>query len=152
MTGLRLDFREAARTWFRQPGLAALAILTLTVGLSGAITIFSAFRAAVFDLPLLPDAHRIANVWGTDPAAGLDREMPTLADYHVWKGEVTGLEEMAAYSSVESTMSGGDEPVRVSGQEVSEGYFAVLGVRPVPCWAGASARSRTSPRRLAQSS
>ena len=75
LTDLRLAFRQLAKS----RGFAAIATLTLAVGIGASTAMFSALRALVVHPFDYPDSDRIAQVWSGDrwplsPADFLDLE------------------------------------------------------------------------------
>ena len=132
MIGLGHDFRVGLRGLGRRPGLALVAVVTLAIGLGGATTMFGALGVVVTAaLPSIPDPERVARLWVNDPAGGLDRVPLKRHEYEALAGGVTRLDAMAAYRDVPAVMMIGDEPVRISVQRVTAGFFDVLGGKPM---------------------
>ena len=70
MDTLRLDLAYTLRTWRRQPGTTAAAILALALGIGANTTVFS-FVAGVLLRPLpYPDPDRLVMVWQDRSAMG----------------------------------------------------------------------------------
>jgi putative ABC transport system permease protein len=126
------DLRLAARRLGRQPGFAAVAVLTLAVGI-GVNTALLAIVRAVLVHPLpFPGAERLVALWETTPEPARARA----AVFEDWRAAAAAEAEpvivsMAAFGSASMALTGAGEPEQLSGSRVSAGYFDVLGVAPV---------------------
>jgi putative ABC transport system permease protein len=123
MTSLVQDLRYGVRHLARTPGFAAIAVLTLAVGIAANTALF-AFADAVFLHPV-PGASPVDRlVWlspyNTREGFGTVMSYPDFLDYRDSSG---AFESAAAYGNVEVSISGGDKPVRARGQLVSGTYF-----------------------------
>ena len=128
------DVRYALRTYRRSPGLTAVAILTLAVGL-GAITSIFTFVNAFFLKPLpFHDAEALVMVWETRPPDEHLRSDRTMtvnpANYLDWTREAGSFSAMAAFNIDFATLTGDGDAEQVLGSVVVPGFFGVLGVQP----------------------
>jgi macrolide transport system ATP-binding/permease protein len=134
--GIWNDVRYAARTMARNPGFAALAVITIALGVGVNSGIFSLLNAAALRPLPVSGAARIVSVYqifhgkyerGVHGEASLfsTNEYQTYRDTnHVFSGTL-------AYAPFLTATLGGETPRQVSGQFVSCNYFDVLGERPV---------------------
>jgi putative ABC transport system permease protein len=67
MTALWHDLRLAARGLLRSPGYAAVAVLTLGVGIGAATALFSVVSGVLLRPLPYPDPDRIVRVWEVSP-------------------------------------------------------------------------------------
>jgi predicted permease len=130
MTTLLQDLRYAARWLARNPGFAAVAILTLALGIGTVTTIFSILDAAVLrPLPYRdPDALMTVTIThqeGNTPAEPFAWSYPK---FESLRRHARSFEAAAAYSTLDLNMTGVAEPERLSAEIVSAAYFPVLGV------------------------
>ena len=58
-----MDVRYACRSLIRSPGLSALIVVTLALGVGATTTMFSAVWAVVFRPLPFPEQHRLVTVW-----------------------------------------------------------------------------------------
>ncbi|MGH9385310.1 MAG: permease prefix domain 1-containing protein [Vicinamibacterales bacterium] len=58
------DLRYGARRLRSSPGFAAIAVLTLALGIGASTAVFSAAKPILFDSLPYPEARRIMTIWG----------------------------------------------------------------------------------------
>ena len=97
MDTLRLDLAYTLRTWRRQPGTTAAAILALALGIGANTTVFS-FVAGVLLRPLpYADPDRLVMVWQDRSAkGGPNREVISPGLFVDWTTRASTLEGVAA--------------------------------------------------------
>ena len=130
MGTLSQDVRYAFRWLVRNPGFAAVAILTLALGIGTVTTIFSILDAAL----LRPLPYRNSDALMT--IAVTHREGNAAAETFPWSSpkfeslqrHATSFERLAAHSSIDLNLTGVAEPQRLAAEIVSPAYFSVLGV------------------------
>ena len=125
------DLRYAVRGFRKSPGFAAVAVLTMALGIGASIAVFSVVHAVLLrPLPFrAPD--RLAMIWETKETRGEDREVVSYQDFRYWKEQSSSFQEMGAFVGDGVRMNVGDEPVIVTGSRVSSGFFSALGVQPM---------------------
>lgn len=120
---LLLDLRYAVRGVRATPGLAALAILTLGIGIGASTATFSIVHRVLLEKLPYEDPDRLVVVW---PEHNFNRTMVALAEERM-----PSLEAIAGAGGWSLTLVGVGEPRELVGMQVSPGYFDVLGIRPV---------------------
>ncbi len=130
MPTLLQDLRYAFRWLARNPGFAAVAILTLALGIGTVTTIFSIVDAAVLrPLPYRdPDALMTVSIThqeGNTPAEPFAWSYPKFESF---RRHARSFEAVAAHSTIDLNLTGVAEPERLAGEIVSAAYFPVLGV------------------------
>ncbi len=124
------DVRWAVRTLRSRPSFAAVAVVTLALGMGANTAIFTLVNAH-FLVPLpweRPD--ELVLIWET---AQNSREVTTVSpgNYWTWRDEAESFEEVAAFNVDFATLSGDGIAERVTASVVSPHYFEVLGIEPV---------------------
>ena len=124
------DFRYAWRMLRNGPGFAALAILTLALGIAANTTIFSWIHAVL--LSPLPGTHaggRLVAVESNERSG--EGHNISIPDYRDYRDDSKSLEGITATWDLLPFFIGPlDHAERVLGETVASDYFAVLGVRP----------------------
>jgi len=126
----RHDLGYAIRVLVRRPAFAALAILTLALGVGATTAIFSVVHAVMLTQLPYPHADRLVVVGVVSRETPGELEGASLPDYVDWRD--SGLfEALGAYDEEDLDVTGRDQPFRVAGAEVSDGYFDLFEARAV---------------------
>lgn len=122
------DLRFAIRQLQRNPGVTAVAVLTLALGIGANTAIFSVFKALVLEPLPYPDSWRLVHVWKSDMAI---RDFMPLSgpDYFDLREQNRCFEELGAYTTARHNL-GGDKPVRVEGILCTAAILRAFGVQP----------------------
>jgi putative ABC transport system permease protein len=124
------DIRHAARMLRRKSAYTATAVLTFALGIGAATAIFSVVYGVLLrPLPYRAPAQLVA-VWEHNIARGEARNVVSMPNFEIWRERARSFTGMAAIVPAPVTLPGVDGPERVSGAEVTPGYFEMLGVRP----------------------
>jgi predicted permease len=123
------DLRYAARTLRARPGFTVVAALTLALGIGANTAIFSVVDAVILRPLPYPEPARLVELWGNVKRAKVERRGASYPDYADWRGQSRGFEATAAFDSASFTLTGVDEPERLTGEYASQPYFDLLGVR-----------------------
>ena len=127
---LSRDLRYALRSLRKSPGFAAVAVLTLALGIGANTAIFSVVNAVLLQPLPYPEPDRLVELWGNVKRAKVERRGTSFADYLDWKKQSQSFERMALYIDGTVTLNGIAEPERVPMEYVGHGYFEMLGVAP----------------------
>ena len=128
---LFMDVRFGVRMLRKNPGFAAVTIVTLALGIAANATIFSAVNGWMLRRPRIKDPARVVVIVTTDPAKGgwgWDRQPVSAFDFVAWREQSRSFEAMVAGEPEEFALNGEGEPERVPGLRVSADYFHALGV------------------------
>ncbi len=128
LVNLQRDVRYAVRMLRRQPGFAAVMILTLTLGIGVNVAVFSMMRAALLASLPLPDPDRLVAIasWTPQSGAHTDFSYPLYVDA---RDAASGLAGIAGYLSDAVGIATADQRERVVAEFTTSNYFDVLGVR-----------------------
>jgi putative ABC transport system permease protein len=128
LSELANDVRYGARQLRRAPGFAAVAILTLGLGIGATTAIFSVVRGVLLRPLPYPAAERLVVPRSVDLASG-NRWNVTYADYQDWRSAGV-FSHVALYQPTNVNLGGEGPPERIEGARVTEDFFATLGVTP----------------------
>ncbi len=133
MQSFASDLRYAFRMLWNFPGFAAIAVLTLALGIGANAAIFSIINAVLLKPLPFPDPDRLVLVWENSVRQPGRLNIVSAPNFQDWQRQNHLFESMAIFDSAGKgyNLSEGTEPERVSGVRVSAGYFDVLGVKPV---------------------
>ena len=130
MNSLWQDMRFGFRALRKNPGLALIAVLTLTIGIGVNTAVFSISRTILFFPFPHVESDRVAFVSAMNPSRSIDRSEVSLADYIDWRDRSTRFAAIGAEDTEQFNMTGRGEPVLISGNIATPNMFEVIGVLP----------------------
>jgi putative ABC transport system permease protein len=119
---------NALRSLFKQPVVAAVAILTLGLGIGGNAAVFSVVNAVL--LRPLPFERPDAVVALTERAAKFPSLSASWQNYADWRDQNAVFTALAAYRSLNVTVTGTDQPERLPAKMLTAAALPMLGVQP----------------------
>jgi len=129
------DVRYGLRTLRRSPGFAAVAILTLALGLGATTAVFSVLDGVVLKPLSYPDPEQLVSV-EVSPLA-LDPSLRGMApeDYFVFREQGRSFQDIGIYAETDTdrdvNVTGFPEPERVHALDATYGVLRVLGMPPL---------------------
>jgi predicted permease len=129
METLWRNLKYGIRILARSRGFAALAVITLALGIGANTAIFSVLQGVVLaPLPYrAPD--RLVLVW----LYNLSLKSPTslsYLDFLDWRRDARSFQQIAAFTWQDYDLTNPGTPQHLGGREVSSGFFSTLGVPP----------------------
>jgi cell division protein FtsX len=135
MEALWHDVRYAVRMIRSRPAFAAVAVVTLGLGIGTNTAIFSVVNAVLLRPLPYKDADRLVRIVQNRPNApqGMPARMAAMSteDIEAWRPRTRTLSHIAAYGRDVQTLTGLDEPIRLNGARVSPALFPMLGAQPL---------------------
>ena len=126
------DIRDGFRALVKNRGFAAVAILTLTLGIGMTTAIVSVVDAVLLRPVPMTDIDRLVMIWETDRASGTTHEPASLPDFLDFKQRSRRIGDFAAFSASEVNLMPDDgEPSRVAALSVSQRFLPMLGILPM---------------------
>jgi len=123
------DFRYALRQMRNTPGLSALIVLTMALGIGANSLVYSVLDSTVLHPLPFDDADRLVYLWRQHPSNTWSIS-PSMEDIVQWREQVDGLERIETMRGHIYTLSGVDEPLRVNAAMVGAGLFELVGAQP----------------------
>jgi len=123
------DLRFALRQLLKNPGFAAVAVLTLALGIGANTAIFSVINAVMLRPLPFPAPERL--VW-IEEVSQDKTQWPWGAHFLAWQEHSQTLEHIAVYDADTMTLTGSGEAERVAVAAISSGFLPLLGVQPLP--------------------
>jgi len=129
MQTLWQDVRYGLRMLGRNPGLTAVAVLTLALGVGAATAIFSVVYGVLLRPLPYPDSKRIMAVFEVTSQGRPSRIAdPNFDDF---REQSRSFQAVAKYNEVIVSVSGGSQPTRTTVAGVSPDFLKVFGIQPV---------------------
>jgi putative ABC transport system permease protein len=132
LTSLWLDLRHALRMMARTPGLTAVLLLTLAIGIGATTTIFSVvntllLRPLPYDRP-----EQLVRIYTELTGKTIYHDFTLApAEYAALARDCRSCAQIGAWGYAYTALAGGDRPVAVRGARATAGLLPVLGVRPL---------------------
>ena len=125
------DVRYGARTLAKRPGYAALAGMTLGLGIGANTAIFSVINGVL--LKPLPYEHgdRLAIVRQSAPLSGQAQIGVAVAEYYDYREQAKVFDGLVEYHQMNFDLLNRGEPDRVDAGVVSHNFFDLLGITPI---------------------
>ncbi len=124
------DARYALRQFRRSPGFAAIAVLTLALGIGANTAVFSVTSTVLLRPLHYAQPERIFQMGKvTETSQSYSASIPL---FLAWRGRNRVFERIAAYSVLPIGFNLAEEgrPERITGLRVSSDFFRVLGIEP----------------------
>ena len=123
------DARLGLRLLWRSPGFAAVAILTLALGIGANTAIYSVLDAVLFRPLPYPEPDRIVMV--SETLENGRRNSVSGGAFLDWRMHQTQFAAMTLTGRVSFNLQGAGVPERLKGLEVSHEFLDVLGIPPL---------------------
>jgi len=132
MDSLLKDIRYAFRTLFRNPAFAAIAALTIALGIGANTAIFSVVRAVLLRPLPYPDSERLVLVWSEMTSRNVPKfpfSPPVLREL---QQRNTVFEGLAGVFTFQQALTGGvGDPQQIMTAAATPNFLEVLEVEPV---------------------
>jgi predicted permease len=129
METLLNDIRYALRQLRKSPGFAAIAIITLGLGIGANTSLFSVVNGVLLNRLPYPQSERLVTLSESKP--NFEYGSISYPNFRDWQNDNQTFSSMAIYRSYAFSLTGSGEAEQVSGEFVSSDLFPLLGVKPV---------------------
>jgi putative ABC transport system permease protein len=125
--------RFGVRMLRKNPGFAAVAVLTLTLGIGATTSIFSAVDAVLLRRLPYRDPGRLVSLYEDTSSTGFPHKQFTPANFADCKAQSAVFEDVAAIDADRfcNLTANGGTPERLSAEGVTHNLFSILGVQPL---------------------
>lgn len=123
------DLYYGFRTLRKSPTFAAVAILTLAIGIGANTAIFSIVNGVLLNPLPYPHADRIVSLF--DEVPNFKKGSIAYPNFLDWQRMNRTFSAMAAYLSADFNILSEGESEHVKGEMISAGFFEILGVQPL---------------------
>ena len=126
------DLRYGLRILRKSPAFAAIAVLTLGLGIGANTAIFSFVDAWIIRPIPYPQADKLVVLLSHDKKKGwTSNGVSSTADFLDFQKQTTSFEQTAAWTQWDFNLTGDGPPALVDGGRVSWNFFDTLGARPL---------------------
>jgi predicted permease len=125
------DLRYAMRSFANTPGLTAMIVLSLAIGIGANTAIFSVTSTLLLKPLPYPNADRLAILWLRSPGIGIPQDWPSPGQYHDVQTQNHVFEETAIAIGGDSTITGLSKAVKVDAIAGSASLLPMLGAKPM---------------------
>src|SRR5689334_18248156 len=129
MGALGQDIRYGVRMLLKKPGFTLVAVLTLALGIGANTAIFGVINAVILRPLPYAEPERIIRMYGKFSQG--NRASTSPPDFLDYRAQNRTFEEFAAFLSHSFNLTGGAEPERIFGADVTTNFFQALGIKPV---------------------
>jgi putative ABC transport system permease protein len=121
------NLRYSLRALAKSPGFAAVAIITLALGIGANTAIFSVVNSVLLQPLSYPEPDRLVELEGISPQGNSDAT--SIPKFNAWQDQTQVFDSVAAYDFAGPgiNLTGGDRPEQLKGIRVSKDYFRVFG-------------------------
>jgi len=120
------DLRYTFRNILKQPGFAAVVVITLALGIGASTAIFSVVNAVLLRPLPFPNSDRLQVVWGNYRALNIERLPAKAAEFYDYSQQRQVFDSVAGYTNHSFNVSSGSEPERIRGAYVTANLFPML--------------------------
>jgi predicted permease len=124
------DLRFGLRMLTKNPGFTVIAVVTLALGIGANSAIFSVVNAILLRPLPYKNSEQIVKLWGDLHQPGLEEIEASALEYQDYKEQNKVFEEIAAYNLQGVNLTGGNEPERIRGANVTSNLLTLLGIQP----------------------
>jgi putative ABC transport system permease protein len=125
------DLRYGARLLAKNPGFAAVAVLTLGLGIGANTAIFSVVNAVLLRPLSFENPDQLVMIWQTNPQRGILQDLVSPPNLHDWQQQSHTFGQIAAFNPRGFSLTGTGEPEVLPGTFVSVELFPMLGANPL---------------------
>src|SRR5215813_3754853 len=125
MGGLLQDVIYGLRMMRKSPGVTALAVITLALGIGANTAIFSNVNALLLRPFGFPDLDRVTSVYETVPRQNADNVKAAPANFRDWLEQNKTFDHLAAVHGWDANLTGEGVAERVEGYQVTAEFFSL---------------------------
>ena len=130
MNSLWQDMKLGFRALRKNPGMALIAILTLTIGIGVNTAVFNLSKTILFFPFPHAEPDRVVFVETENPSRSITDNSVSIGEFMDWREAAESFSLMGAEDTERFNLTGPDEPIRITGYRATPNIFEVIGVLP----------------------
>jgi predicted permease len=127
MTGLLQDLRHAGRQFLKTPGLTAVVVITIALGVGANTGLFSVVNGVLLNPLPYPQPEQLVTLHESKP--NFETGSISYPNFRDWQKDNHTFSAMAIARGYAFSLTGAGDSVQVSGEFLSSDFFSILGVR-----------------------
>jgi len=129
MTGLLQDLRYAVRQFAKVPGLTALVVITIALGVGANTALFSVVNGVLLNPLPYPQPEQLVAL--RESKANFQFGTIPYPNFRDWQKDNLTFSSMAVWRSYAFSLTGAGDAEQVTGEFVSSDFFTILGMKPL---------------------
>ncbi len=129
MNGLLQEMHRAVRQFRKAPGITAVVIVTIALGVGANTALFSVVNGVLLNPLPYPQPEQLVTLHESKP--NFDQGSISYPNFRDWRKDNHTFSAMAISRGYAFSLTGAGEAVQVSGEFVASDYFTILGVKPL---------------------
>ncbi len=129
MNGLLQDLRSALRQFVKTPGVTAVIIVTIALGVGANTALFSVVNGVLLNPLPYPQPEQLVTLHESKP--NFDTGSISFPNFRDWHKDNRTFSSMAISRGYAFSLTGVAEATQVSGEFVTSDYFKVLDTKPL---------------------
>ena len=129
MNGLLQDLRCAVRQFVKNPGLTAVVVLTIALGVGANTALFSVVNGVLLNPLPYPHPEQLVTLHESKP--NFESGSISFPNFRDWRKDNHTFSAMAIYRGYAFGLTGVGDALQLSGELVSSDFFEILAVKPL---------------------
>ncbi|HTR26704.1 MAG TPA: ABC transporter permease [Terriglobales bacterium] len=129
MNSLRQDLQGAVRQFVKTPGLTAVVIITIALGIGANTALFSVVNGVLLNPLPYPEPEQLVTLHESKP--NFDTGSISFPNFRDWHNDNHTFSSMAISRGYAFSLTGAGEATQEDGEFVTSDYFKVLGTKPL---------------------
>ena len=125
------DLRYGIRSLLKHPGFAAVAVITLALGIGANTAMFSVINGVLLRPLPYQEPERLVTIWEESPERDMLQMPVSIANLRDWAEQSQTLDQISAYTFSNLNLTGTGEPVQLAAVRVSANLFPLVGATPM---------------------
>jgi len=125
------DLHYAMRSFAKTPGLTALIVLSLAIGIGANTAIFSVTSTLLLKPLPYPNPDRLAILWLRSPGIGIPQDWPSPGQYHDIVTQNRVFQDTALVIGDSYTLTDRAKAIKVDGIQATSSLLPMLGAKPL---------------------
>jgi putative ABC transport system permease protein len=106
-------------------------VITLALGIGANTAIFSVVNAVLLRALPYKNSDGLVLLWSDERASGGQRDQVSFTDVDDYRSQNHVFENVVAFGDYNGVLSGSGTPERIPGMQVADGYFSLMGAKPL---------------------